>query len=315
MILKFKTLSLICRKRVVNLRVELHKYLLILMILSFGMLDASEAHKSCSTHVFSLGAAKLMFDEHGHPCPELLQICYLTGMPPLDPHQQALQQINAWAQENFLRYHERWDTQTRRFDALAPQLLPLLDQLGLTQAHFPSCKQYRGAIVLGATLARVRLRLEHLVELWQQGIRFDDLYFLSAERPLVKEETLADYPLPPQILTESQMMCYVWEHLTAADIMKKSLHVHLICSAMKNMVRPNSIDTIQDWLCSSPPPGHYLVISNAPHIYRQDFAFQARIPEIYSIETVGPKTQTENMVLLLDELARLIFDLCTCLNK
>jgi hypothetical protein len=79
-------------------------------------------------------------------------------------------------------------------------------------------------------------------------------------------------------------------------------------SPHKNLLRPTTEDTVHLWLKTTPPPGHYLAISNAPFIPRQDYIVQTLSPKEYSIDTIGPGAKDgEKMIIFLDEIARLLF--------
>ncbi|MES2199723.1 MAG: hypothetical protein V4489_06110 [Chlamydiota bacterium] len=280
--------------------------------------------------LLNLGYSRLIFDEHFQPRVKLLQLLDIVGMPPLNPSESAILQINAWAQKNLLRQGERWQEQMIQFEKLKSQIKPLLLDLGFIDATSSQFRDYQGAILHGAILPRVRIRLNYLVEQWKSGVRFSKLYFLSGARPLVmqhenKDCLMQDHTSPLKIKkdwkapkefpkTESEMIQLVWEQSDIPDDMCRNLEVHFINAPMKkdpkseNLLRPTTDDTIETWLKTAPLQGRYLAITNAPYTNRQDAVIRTIAPCEYGFDTIGPAAdEYEQMAIYLDELARLIF--------
>lgn len=251
--------------------------------------------------------SNLLFDEYVQPRVKLIQLLEFVGMEPLNKSENAIVQINNWAQKNLLRKGERWETQTHKFDELKSRIKPLLRDLGFIDEIKPHFRNYQGAIVHGAlTPAVVHMRLQYLIEQWKQGITFSHLYFLSGERPIV------DHPS----ITECKMIKSVWEQAEIPDDMLREVEVHFINAPMKQdplsgqLVRPQTEDTVKLWLREMPPQGRYLNISNQPHILRQDQVLRSIAPAEYNFDGAGPAVSEQlNMVLILDELARFIFQI------
>lgn len=277
-----------------------------------------------------------LFDQNYQPTQPLLDVLTLVGMEEAQHSRPSIFAIHSWAQKNLLRQGERWEKQTDRFESLAPQLLPLLDQLGLIQEVRPPANIYKGALVHGASLPRVRHRIYELVEQWKRGVRFHHLYLLGGERPLEplyedEEALLSDTTSPltvdknwnrPATLpkTESEMMRFVWEQADIPQDMRQQLQLHVINAPMKTtphaLARPTTRDTIDYWLQSSPLQGAYLAVTHAPYILRQDLVMQKLLPEEYTVDTLGPAASPhEKMVIILDELARAISEVTEIAEK
>ena len=255
------------------------------------------------------------------PSAKLLQLLQLVGMSPPDPSRNALEQINDWAQKHLLRQGERWETQTDKFEFLKPQLIPLLQELGLFDPVHPHFKAYQGAIIHGSTLGTARLRLNYLVEQWREGIGFSHLYFLTGERPLNPEEKDAIHVVSGKLPeTEYEMVQLLWEHSDIPQTLRSQVQVHFITAPMQrdlqgNPLRPTTQDTVNAWLKAAPPIGSYLVISNAPYTPRQHFVLKTAASHEYSFDTVGPgASENEKAAIFLDELARLIFQIKNSFN-
>ena len=277
-----------------------------------------------------LERSRLIFNENYQPKEKLLELLEVVGMPSLENSENTILQINTWAQKNLLRQGERWEDQTLQFEALKTKIHPLLKELGFIGAVAPHLIKYQGAIIHGALLPRVRIRLNYLIEQWNQGVRFSTLYFLSGARPLEPEhenkETLAqddgsslkikkDWKLPKELpTTETEMIQLVWAQSDIPEDMRNLVEVHFINAPMKknpkntNLIRPTTDDTIKTWLETFPIHGNYLAITNAPYTNRQDTVIRTIAPVEYEFETIGPAaSEQEKMAIVLDELARLIF--------
>lgn len=293
-------------------------------------ISPSETVAYLEKKLLTVGFSMLLFDENQKPRMKLLKLLELVGMDPLDESQKTIVQINNWAQSHLLRQGERWDKQTTKFEDLKSKINPLLTDLGFIEEVPPHFTTYQGAIVHGALLPTLRLRLDYLVKQWNQGIRFTHLYFLGGERPLEpqyenkntfahEEKSLlkikSDWNLSTKLpKTETEMMQLVWEQSEIPEDMRTKVEVYFINAPMKKdpksekLLRPNTDDTIREWLKTSPPYGSYLAISNAPYINRQDLVIRALTPNKYTFDTVGPKARKqEKMAIFLDEVARMIF--------
>ena len=284
--------------------------------------DFSETVARLEEKLLSLGFSTLLFDENYQPRVKLLQLLDTAGMEPLDPLQDSLLQINRWAQKNLLRQGERWEEQTNRFEALKPLIKPLLDELGFVKGVLPHFQEYQGAVLQAGFLPRVRLRLQYLIEQWDQGVRFSHLYFLSGERPLEAQEKDMLQEWSSSLLlpkTEREMVQCIWEQSPLPEELRNQVEVHFINAPMKKdplsekLLRPNAEDTVETWLKTSPPHGLYLTITNAPYIHRQNLVLRSIAPSEYTFDTVGPaSSEHEKMAIFLDELARSIFQKTVC---
>lgn len=274
-----------------------------------------------------LGSSRLLFDENHKPRAKLIELLEIVGME----NPKEISQINDWAQKNLLRKGERWEEQTLQFEKLKSKISPLLTDLGFVNATTPHFTNYEGAMIHGAILSRVRLRLHYLIKQWELGTRFTHLYFLSGERPLdpmlENEKTLMSDEesllkirkdwIPPLEFpkTENEMIFLVWMQSDIPEDMRSQVEVHFINAPMKKepktekLLRPTTDDTIKLWLKSSPPLGRYLAVTNYPYTARQDVVTRTFVSGEYGFETIGAADldNQEKMAIYLDELARLIF--------
>ncbi len=286
--------------------------------------------KRLEDKLLTLGFSRLLFDENYQPRAKLLQLLELVGIGPLNRSEKAILQINSWAQKNLLRQGERWEQQTNKFEALKSKIKPLLRDLGFIDASSSHFTEYQGAIVHGALLKTVRLRLHYLVEQWKQGIRFSHLYFLSGERPLEEQKENEDLfmqdisikirkdeSVPIQFpKTECEMIRLVWDQSEIPEEMRREVQVYFINAPMKKdpksekLLRPTTHDTVQYWLKTKPLYGRYLAVTNAPYTHRQDLVIRSLAPDNYEFDTIGTEaSEQEKVAIFLDELARVIFQI------
>lgn len=266
-----------------------------------------------------------LLDSAYQPKETLLQIFHLLGMELAKP---SLADIDVWAQEHLLRKKEdHWEEETSSFLPLKEDLLPLFQKLKVTEEIHPSLQSYQGALVHGGYVDQMALRFSSLFALWEKGVRFSHLYFLTGDRPLIpQKESLEELTRRSPILkmrskqavfpsTEYGMIQAAWDQLelpTGLDRVPFSLinAPKTQDAKTKEWKRPNTDDTIRYWLRTSPKLGDYLAITNAPYIARQDLVIKTLAPEGYCFETVGASMEGKgSLAALLDESARLIFQM------
>lgn len=290
----------------------------ILVIGLWGLLQGAVMAKPVDT--------ALLMNTQGQPTQQLLTLLHHVGMP---QEFVTLPSINTWAQEHLLRQGLRWERQAETFEALRPQLLPLLQQLGLVSTVYGTPQEYTGILLHGSILSDVRLRVHHVVQEWQRGMQCTNIYWLVGERELVPELEsrallLRDPSSPLQIrddwvqpaawpTTEAEMVQWVWQQAEISLHIREQVCHYFIVAPQKRdiktgcMILPNTDDIVRLWLAQSPPCGNYLSVSNQPHVYRQCLVVQSYVPQGYSIEPAGAMLGAESMTLVLDELARWIY--------
>lgn len=334
--------SVVTSKNAIQQNVQSGKYSVALKIARETHLEAFKWGLSHLITDFSIsqlekelltkGSLRLFFDEMYQPRAELLELLKLVGMDPLNQSEDAISQINKWAQENLLRQGERWIEQPNQFEKLRPHIISLLSKLGFINATAPHFKKYQGALVYGALLPRVRQRLHYLIEQWKLGVRFSHLYFLSGERSLtnlyenkntfvkddesnlkIRKEWIVPQKFPK---TECEMMKLIWEQSEIPKGMRQEVKVFFINATLKKdskngeLLRPIREDTVKTWLKLDPPEGCYLGITNIPYNNREDVILRRLAPQKYCFDMVGCNlNRKEKVTVFLDEVARYIFQI------
>ncbi|MGB1272558.1 MAG: hypothetical protein ACPG5T_10835 [Endozoicomonas sp.] len=213
---------------------------------------------------------------------------------------------------------ERWEvpdlniTRTTRQNAFQ-----LLEKLGMVQEILPTRNQYQYALLLGATVPRMQRRLNELLKLWQQGIRFEQLVFLVGQRPLQPDIDLptqftlrainnaADVNSLPATETEGAKMIYS-ATLLPNDL--KRIPVLFVDTPRywreNGWQRPNTRDTLKQWVSSKPIPGSTLVLSDQPHSHYQKEVVRQELPDGFSVDLAAHQADPDaRLVLYLDALA------------
>ena len=260
----------------------------------------------------------------GQPTKALLSLLDLLQIK----HDGTLKTIVEQTQKAWLRKpgQERWDLE-ERYENLKDNIISLLGQLNLLDEILPTQLYYDYAIMLGASVGRVRSRLSYLLEQWQKGVRFDTLVVLSGERPLHEElecEAIlldtSSYPFAKKgwkfkgalPTNEIEMMKFVLDQTELPQGFEKVTIVFISVPMLEGpdgmQRRPTTKDTNLKWLDEKPKAGTGLAISNQPYVQYQDAVLKAVMPNEFIIETVGyADTDTTNITVHLDNLARILY--------
>jgi len=210
---------------------------------------------------------------------------------------------NQWMQKG----KKRWEFAAKEEDK-RELLLPFLHKLKCFEEIAPQEKNYDYAIVLGALSSRIERRLSFLIELWQRGIRFKQLVFLSSDRPILRDLE----KVPNGINTESELLSFTFKNLSLPEQLRKIplqvISSPLILNQKKVIEYPNTGHTFLDWLKSNPKPGTCLIISDQPFVGYQDAVAQSFLPSSFSCETVGMSAQEDlPIAIYLDNLAKWLY--------
>lgn len=210
-------------------------------------------------------------------------------------------------QKHWLRKsnQERWDLA----ELSKEQRLFVLDWAG-KQGFFspwkPLGKTYDKALILGGTTFRMQMRLDYLKELWEEGVRFDEIVWLTGERLLDKRvDHLLDL-----CSNESEAAHILWKEANLPEGMK-NLPVVFIAAPMKKEKRPNTEDTIMAWLQEAFEPCSALFVSDQPFCGYQFAVVKACLPRAFLFDLVGPGVDPAShpaaAAITLDSIARWIY--------
>lgn len=252
---------------------------------------------------YSVGFALPIQDRKIDPI-ALSQLATALNIP---PHED----IVAETQKRWLRQpgKERWELA----ELSSEQRLFVLDwaeKQGLFSPWKPLDRTYDKALILGATTSRMQLRLDYLKEQWVQGVRFDEIVWLTGDRPLDQRvDGLTD-----RCRNESEAARILWKE---ADLPKemRSLPVVFIAVPMKIKdsvpVRPNREDTVLAWLKTAPQLCKALFVSDQPFCGQEFAIIKTCLPESFAFELVGPGVDPTShpaaAAITLDSIARWIY--------
>lgn len=261
--------------------------------------------------------------------------CFLFGLPiqdrKIDPtalaelatalNIPADADLIAETQKQWLRKpgQERWEmaelsSSQRHF------VLNWAKQQGFFEVWKPLYQSYDKALILGATTSCMQMRLDFLKALWNEGIHFQEIVWLTGDRPLDDRiDGLTD-----RCKNESEAARILWEE-TDLPVEMRSKPVTFIAVPMKQegsfLKRPNTEDTIVAWLRNSPKPNFCkaLFVSNQPFCGYQFAVIKATLPEQYEFDLVGqevdPMSHPSAAAIILDSIARWIYQEHLISNK
>ena len=201
------------------------------------------------------------------------------------------------------------------------KMLNHFEQLGIKNAIHPPREHYQYVLILGATVPRMIKRLSHLTALWEQGLRADEIVFLTGQRPLIpkidKIEELTTIWLKqasasmtcrdiiPQNETEAAKLLF---HLTALPDDIRQVKTTYIDTPrfLQNgrWERPYTALTADQWLKTKPEHGSVLAFSDQPHALYQYEALREYIPADYDLDITAPTAREDTpLAEYLDALA------------
>jgi len=302
-------------------------YLVVLIALPFFITKGAGKPMIQKTQAPLL--AHTIIDAQGNPTPVLLNLFRLVPPQGLDLHQApSLKEIVAATQADWLRGADaqRWHVQ-EKITQNREAIIKNLHDIKLFEKIVPGKKIYSYCLILGSTASNVRKRLSYVLNLWQQGVRFEQLIFLGGDRPLDPEKetigvlldrTNLDLPIrssweQPLNLptTETGAMQLVFSQAELPEGFE-NVAVTFINSPMKQrpdgtLTRPTTGDTIDLWLSTNPLPGSCLFISHQPYVGYQDSVVRTLMPKDFPVETVGNEGTETNISVLLDNIARWLY--------
>lgn len=277
------------------------KILCALMLLLSQLFGSELDKKDITLRIFNLD---------GKPTELLQEALKLDGL--FDPEDD-YQTIKKKTQEKWLRCVkgsggvERRDLiDSPQEEAMKGPLTSIMRKMGLFDEAPPEYTTYDYAIVLGAFLPAVQDRIDYLKLLWDRGVRFKKIVFLTGERPLRPDEK----KIVVEGETEADMIRYLVKNLT--------LPVEDICIVdvpARDGLRPSTEDTYKAWVSEyNLKEGTILAISSPLFVYLQHLVGKKALPVGFCLDTVARGVTDQDLQgsyyktsVLLDTLAKLIY--------
>ncbi|MES2121912.1 MAG: hypothetical protein V4492_03935 [Chlamydiota bacterium] len=200
---------------------------------------------------------------------------------------------------------ERWE-----MDELSAEQRAFVLEWGKEHGLFaqwqPSLSSYDTALILGATTCRMQMRLDYLKELWNDGVRFEQIVWLTGDRPLDKR---IDRQLDG-CATESDAARSIWQITELPEEMRQ-LPVVFVAVPMFPGRRPNTEDTIIAWLETQTATRTALFVSDQPFCGYQFAVVNSILPDAISFDLIGrgvdPHGHPAAAAITLDSIARWIY--------
>ncbi|MCK5633316.1 hypothetical protein KAH94_06170 [bacterium] len=269
--------------------------------------------------------SKILFNQKQKPKKELLYFLRALGIE----HDGTLSGMVQSTQKAWLRPDgkERWEISDNN-EKKREKILGLLKNISCVDELLPSQDFYNYAVILGALAPRVRSRLAYLFKQWEKGIRFETLVFLGGARPLHptfeseailcnthnKELPFSDtWKLKGDMpSTEAEMIRMIFDQVELPKGFER-VSIIFINTQMQeqqdgSLSRPNTADTVEQWMNGGPKEGSCLVVSNQPYIGYQDSVVRTFLPDSFEVETVGSAADKDlPIAVYLDTVARWLY--------
>lgn len=228
-----------------------------------------------------------------------LYVLFLFFFSLLTADVPTLESITRSSPTEWVQRGDRWNFKGR-FEDQREELYPVLEKMGIFDAHWAQKSHYDYAIVLGALKSAVESRMQHLISEWERGVRFDKVVFLTGQRPLhpTKEESLV------HLKNETAMMLHVWNALEMPEEMREVPLTVIDAPPLPLRGRPTTESTVYAWLEMEPEPGVALMVSNQPYVGYQQAVLQVLLPH-FMIEGVGAEGgRTLPLSILMDTIGK-----------
>lgn len=212
---------------------------------------------------------------------------------------------------------ERWEMQELSAEE-REYVLSWGERIGLFSDWLPAETHYDQALILGATTERMEMRLNYLKKLWEEGTRFDQIVWLTGERPLdPRVDAKSDV-----CKTETEVARLLWQEADL-PLEMKALLCTFIAVPMKgeapHLKRPNTEDTLIAWLETGVKSCSALFVSDQPFCGYQYAVIEKALPPTLSFDVVGagvdPRGHPAAAAITLDSIARWLYAAASSIDK
>jgi len=225
------------------------------------------------------------------------------------PHDGTLASIVSATQERWIRApgKERWHIADLSEDK-KEAVINLAEEMGFFKEILPTEQEYDYVVVLGATVFRMQKRIETLIRLWNDGVRFHQVVVMTGARPLDPAvEALTEF-----CKTEGEAAKLLWKLAPIPEGMEKVEVVFVdvpMIPVPGGFRRPNTGDTAAAWMALKPKPGKCLFVSNQPYCLYQDAVIKSLLLKEFNVETVGDGVDghLQNAAVVLDTVSRWLY--------
>ena len=253
-----------------------------------------------------------VFKETGAPKESLLGILDALYMPHKDENISIFEAVCPFLRKTGL---ERKDLKERELSyEQKTKLIAAFEDLGFVKEVRPEIRQVDDLYVFGSLAPELKLRLEYLVTLWNRGLRFERLIFLTGER--LRDASESDRQIffshkrgvRREVCTECDIMVAIWEQIDKPEELEAICPLVINAPRAAGESRPNTVTTAEELIKSyGPLEGSWIAITNQPYVPYQEAVLKRLFPKTYVGAVVGPRS-VHNILcsIYLDTLARTV---------
>jgi hypothetical protein len=192
---------------------------------------------------------------------------------------------------------ERWELKDNSAWNKA-QILEDFEELDLVKAIRPQKDNYETAVLLGAIGPRMQTRIDYLIDLWDEGIRFKRIVFLTGNRDI----GTIDMPSKPgHSKNETDLFKLLWRRAEKPKAFEKIPTLWIDAPKIKqpdgSLTRPTTLSTLNAWAQQENLEHQdILAISNQPFVQYQQCVLANHLPKNTRIETVGATADNDTPI-------------------
>ena len=247
----------------------------------------------------------------------------LLKVPHTKMHESMIIASQKWRRQKGV---ERWDiTKGVITKDIKEKCLKILNDMGLSSEIKPAKNKFDYILILGATAPRMKRRLNQVIRLWDKVITAKNIVFLTGQRPLtpkvdqifqLMEKAAGPNPSElskPENETEAAKM--VWHSSLTLPEEMEDLGCMFVDTPRiwskkdKQWQRPNTRDTLKQWMKTNPSSGTVLIISDQPHAYYQEIVVNQELPKSFITSLAAESADADtDFFIYLDALALWLYN-------
>jgi len=191
--------------------------------------------------------------------------------------------LNQW----LIKAHpEKWLEQAKLSTDQISFMLNWSQEQGMFSTWNPFNQTYDTALILGNKTSNMQNRLNFLIQLWEAGLRFNEIIWLTTDRRLyIKLDDFTDL-----CSTESEAAHIIWEEATLPVDMQSLPVTFIAVPIIQNgntLKIPDTNDMIQAWLNTSPQPCSALFVTNQPFCGYQFACIKSSLSTLFQFDVIG----------------------------
>jgi len=230
------------------------------------------------------------------PHPQLIELFHLLLPDEItqlrkNQHSITIEELHLLAKKYWYTNHQKKIHSYEKNNEKVTLAFSLLQQLGFLEEISPKKRIYDYVFLFGTSIKKMQLQLNYVFDLWQNGMHFNNIIFLTSERS-ISHKTYA------KLLTDkidSPMLPY-----NGINILKKMLSSTQFSNGFNDIKttyvvaqQPSLTQLTSLWLKQSPRPGTILALTHQPYSFYQHMILSSLIPQEFMLETAALKSHTK----------------------